>query len=276
MSTANLAENVAQSKPAKERKPYQKRSLIAKLAEACNAVGGVDKKGRNEHQKYNYVRAADIAKAIRHELFKRGLILFADEKEISHEDRATNGGGTIRQLTIKIEYTVRDSESDEFVTTTAYGIAMDTGDKAIWKAKTGALKYYLRTLGIIPDERDDPEADEKVDEYTDPRVTDPPESKNVRKKIAEFQVRAFDSACNDTGKTAQQKADFLKVKYRIATVADLTREQFDQAIKWAVATEPLEDSLSLSVQHAKAARKSAQPAVRLTEQPYDDEVAIGD
>jgi hypothetical protein len=223
------------------------KSLVTRLSEACDAVAGVDKSGYNEFQRYKYVKAADVAKAIRHELFRRKIMLLADEKEITEKEVQTNNGGTIRLLTLRVEYTLLDGLSDQKITTTAYGVAMDSGDKAIYKAKTGALKYFLRGLGIIPDERDDPEADESVDEQTDARLAgESPKKKGKGKKVADYQRRAFDSACAQTGKTAQQIATYLQTKFSVASVAELPADEFQTAIKWALGTDlkqALEDTI---------------------------------
>lgn len=143
--------------------PYTEapKNLVAKIAEACNAVGGVAKQGRNQLQNYDYVRAADVAKVFRHELFERGVIIVADEQELTQREFVTAKGSNMIEVRLKMAYNVTDGVST--LTFGAFGIAMDSGDKAIWKAKTGALKYFLRGLGIVPDEKDDPEADESVD-----------------------------------------------------------------------------------------------------------------
>ena len=158
-----------------------KKTLIGKLAEACDAVGGIEKKGRNEMQKYNYVKAADVAKAIRHELFKRGVVVIPSEKEFSETHRIKTQkfvGQEVKEgemvcWKLVTDYTIHDSESDEKIVITAIGVAMDSGDKAIYKCKTGAIKYFLRTLGLIPDEKDDPEADDSVDEAISGRQSMP-------------------------------------------------------------------------------------------------------
>jgi len=133
-------------------------SLVAKLAEACDAVGGVEKLGKNEQQNYKYVKAADVAKAIRHELFKRGIVIIPNEISAEYSEFPTKSGGTMRECRLIVDYNVTDgAETLHFM---AFGTAFDSGDKAIWKAKTGVLKYFLRGLGLIPDEKDDPEFDE--------------------------------------------------------------------------------------------------------------------
>lgn len=256
-----------------KRIPRTPKGLIAKLADACNAVGGVEKKGRNEFQKYTYVRAADISKVFRRELFNRNVLLTSNELEVTEKDVPTNSGGTMHYLTLKVEYTLHDGDSRDELKSIAFGMGMDSGDKAIWKAKTGALKYFLRGLGIVPDERDDPEADESVDEQTDERVIEAHESKvKGQKKIAEYQVRAFDAACHQSGKTAEQVATFLKAKYKIASVADMQRVEFNEAIKWAAKSEAdYTDTLAASIPISR--KKAERVLVADPEQPTE---AAGD
>ncbi len=136
------------------------KNLIAKIAEACDAVGGVEKKGTNTTQNYKYVKAADVAKAIRHELFSRGVIVLQDEQPPEYVEVQTKTGATMCECRMAIEFTLTDGKERENIT--GYGVARDSGDKAIYKAKTGALKYFLRGLGLIPDEKDDPEYDGKA------------------------------------------------------------------------------------------------------------------
>ncbi len=253
------------------------KNLVEKLAEACNAVSGVEKKGRNEFQRYNYVKAADVAKAIRHELFSRGILVIIDEKEWTERRQiTTNSGGTMPEMLLRSEVTFRDGV-EILGPFTAFATAMDSGDKAIYKAKTGVLKYVLRGIGLIPDERDDPEFDEAVDEETDPRVKDSAVSnksdRKKRKTIAEFKVRAFDAACHKNGKTAGQVAEFLRVRFSAAAVQELTDEDFTGAIKWAAGTEELTETLATMTK--AIAKRSAQPVVDVLDQRVPDEM-VGD
>ncbi len=108
------------------------KNLVEKLAEACNAVSGVEKKGRNEFQRYNYVKAADVAKAIRHELFSRGILVIIDEKEWTERRQiTTNSGGTMPEMLLRSEVTFRDGV-EILGPFTAFASAMDSGDKAIY------------------------------------------------------------------------------------------------------------------------------------------------
>ncbi len=268
---ASLQHNFPQSQVTEVEKSRQ--SLVAKLAEACDAVGGVEKKGRNEFQRYNYVKAADVAKAIRHELFSRGILTLISEKEWKKiADIPTNSGNVLALMQLSADVTFVDG-METVGPLQAFGTAMDSGDKAIYKAKTGILKYALRDLGLIPDEKDDPEFDEDIDEQTDPRVLQPGEKKGrgKRKKIMEFQVRAWDAACHKSGKTAEQIASFLRVRFSAASVTEITVEDFTDAIKWAMGVEEMEKTLATSA--TAITRKKAQPIVESFDQRTDDELA---
>ena len=150
-----------------EDQTTQPTNLIQKLAEACDAVGGVEKKGHNDAQRYKYVKAADIAKAIRHELFGRGIVILQHEHEPEYlevELTPDRDNKPRKAFEVRIQIEFRVTAGTTSISLDAYGTARDSGDKAIWKAKTGALKYFLRGLGLIPDEKDDPEHDAPGDE----------------------------------------------------------------------------------------------------------------
>lgn len=224
--------------------PDAPKSLVAKLAEACNAVGGIEKKGRNTKQSYDYVRAADVAKAIRHELFTRGIILLQDEVSLEIAEYQTNGGGVMQECRLKIAYTLKDDS--EQLTIHAYGIARDSFDKAIYKAKTGATKYFLRGLGLIPDEKDDPEADGTADQEVKsaapiqphypprkPVEPDRPTASVPAGSIADFQKNAFLSACKKSGKTQAQILQYFG-GIGIETIDEMPKKDFATALKWAM------------------------------------------
>jgi len=197
-----------------------------------------------------------VLSAFRQELWKRGILLLPDEKELVEKDVASMGGPVLRQVTIKTEYEFRDCRGSEpSIVKSAYGVGMDHGDKAAYKAKTGSVKYLFKILGMIPwIESDDPEADASLDDKTDPRVFDASDNAKTKKqkRISDRQVRAFDSACHQSGKTADQVAVYLRTKFSTATVADLPKEEFNDAIKWACQSSDLKQQIQESVVAANA------------------------
>jgi len=244
-----------------------KKSLIQKLADACDAVGGVEKKGKNEKQNYKYLKAADVAKAIRHELFSRGIVIMFDEKEFTQlRSIKTNSGGEMGEFMLRSEVTFLDGESSEKLGPFgAYGVAMDTGDKAIWKAKTGALKYVLRGIGLIPDEKDDPEADKKVDEALDGATFEHEFDKRTegQRRVSDYQVRAWESGVTQGVRSQTQVAAYFH-KLGIKSVAEMQKSDFNEAIKWLLNPKieaDLTQTLKESVEAVKTNGNGKKPAL---------------
>jgi len=130
-------------------------NLIGKLAEITNAVERIPKNGYNDFHKYYYALESDIKQVVREELAKRNLILISNEKNRTVANvQAKNG--TQQLVTLEIEFTIYDADSDKSIVFTGFGDGQDSGDKAVYKAKTGAIKYALTSLFLIPT-GDDPE-----------------------------------------------------------------------------------------------------------------------
>lgn len=138
------------------------RELVKKITEACNEVKPVEKRGDNKFHGYKYQKASDVAKAFRHALFSRGVLLLPDEEDPVYVDKPTRDGGKWTECHLKVIYEMTDGEASKFIRRN--GVGLDSGDKALAKAQTAAEKSFLKRLGLIPDEREDPEADTSVDE----------------------------------------------------------------------------------------------------------------
>lgn len=245
-----------------------KKSLVAKIAEACGAVGGIEKKGTNQKQGYKYLKAADVAKAMRHEFFSRGIVMVWDDKEfVQIRTIKTNSGGEMGEFLLKSEITFLDGDSAEKLGPFgAFGVAMDTGDKSLWKCRTGALKYALRSIGLIPDEKDDPEADGKVDEETGPSRVVEAENKFLQregKQRASLSfVNAFEKLWKERGKTDQQLLDVLRTRYSAERPDQLTKEELDELVKLAIGKEDpiktLQDSVTVAQERQTEAKQESK------------------
>lgn len=136
-------------------------TLAAKLVEVMKEVRDVKKLGKNVAQSYDYVKASDVAAPLRAALATRGVIMIPDVVEAIHFS-ATSAKGTVQQgIHIKVLYTFVNAEDGEKLQFHGYGSGMDTGDKAIYKAHTGALKYALRIFFMLPDDKAEPEYSNK-------------------------------------------------------------------------------------------------------------------
>lgn len=136
------------------------RSLVRKLAEVMGEVGYIPKSGRNEFHKYNYATEADIVAAVREKMAKRLLMIFPDVEKSEFRTVEKKSGGKDFICTLTVNFTVEDGESGETRSFRVVGEGQDVGDKASYKALTGAEKYAILKLFLIPT-GDDPEKDEE-------------------------------------------------------------------------------------------------------------------
>lgn len=127
--------------------------LHSKIAEVSAAISHVEKKGRNDFHKYDYAQAADVYAAVRDEFSARGVTVVPAITAVEIMEMGKN-----KLVSAQMEITMTDSESGESMVVPWHGVGEDTGDKAIYKALTGALKYFYIQLLSLPT-GDDPEDD---------------------------------------------------------------------------------------------------------------------
>jgi hypothetical protein len=130
------------------------KSLIQKLAAVQKEVDRIPKNGRNEHHKYDYVTESDVVDALRNHLATAGIMVipFLDKATVVPTEK-----GMMAHIEVSYKFTDGTDMAQVRVAASGYDIP---GDKAIYKAMTGALKYALRQTFLIPT-GDDPERDEK-------------------------------------------------------------------------------------------------------------------
>lgn len=133
--------------------------LLGKLNLIMEEVGYIQKDKKNLHFGYNYASEQAIKEKL-HPLFvQHKVILFPLAVT---QVRTLSGEGKERECfaDVSVKFRVFDCESGEYIDGEGCGTGSDKpGDKAPYKAWTGALKYILTTLFLIPT-GDDPENDE--------------------------------------------------------------------------------------------------------------------
>lgn len=132
--------------------------LAAKLALAAKDCARVGKDGANGFHHYRYATAANVLAHVNEALCAHGIAVIDTLPEIL----SAEGNGKERVVTARVTLTVADTESDERAVFRGLGSGSDTGDKAVMKAQTAALKYAWLTAFSIST-GDDPEADENTD-----------------------------------------------------------------------------------------------------------------
>ena len=163
-------------------------NLRQKLAEVRRRIGYIQKRGHNERFNYSYVTAADIAGSVGDILSELGVVVIPCLENITYES-APGRGETTRMAQVVMAYTFSDVDSGEEIVAKVAGQGLDTGDKAPYKAMTGALKYALLQSFLLAT-GDDPE-----DERMETRLTAP----GSDRPIGADEVRELERLIGETG-----------------------------------------------------------------------------
>lgn len=158
------------SEQTKDQDPEVSKNILYPSIElalsACyrEVVGYVQKKGRNTAQNYNFANEQTFLDHIRPALVKYFITIAPVKVEIvANEtikvpkfDRDGKPAGERTDRRVLGIWTYRFSRGDSHLEITGLGEGIDSGDKASYKAATGAYKYALRQAFMIAT-GDDPE-----------------------------------------------------------------------------------------------------------------------
>lgn len=142
--------------PAEEPRGNIYSRIAAVQAEAPN----IQKKGVNTYHNYKYTREEDILDGIKPVLTKHGLAIIPIGAE--HVNLTLPDSKNINLL-VTITYLIADVVSGESIQVKGFGQGQDNGDKAVYKANTGALKQMLAKTFLIST-GDDPEEHARQEE----------------------------------------------------------------------------------------------------------------
>jgi hypothetical protein len=130
--------------------------LFQKVLAVQKAITAVPKRGYNSFHKYHYATEADIL-SIKETLNDHGLVILPTTL---HQETGFKPDGK-SWASVTLLFRVVDADSGESIDSQFTGYAEDNFDKAIYKATTGANKYfYLKFFGIATE--DDPEREEAL------------------------------------------------------------------------------------------------------------------
>jgi hypothetical protein len=134
--------------------------LVQKLAKVMAETRWVEKKGRNSFFNYDYARETDILDAVRTKLAENGIFVFTsvEHTDVKETAKRTRDGSPVNLVFVRTKHTFWDGESGETAEVFGTGSGEDSGDKAIYKAITGAMKYFISKNFLIST-GDDPEKD---------------------------------------------------------------------------------------------------------------------
>jgi hypothetical protein len=188
-------------------------NLREKFTEVRRRLGYIRKRGHNERHNYSYVMAADLAGAVGNILAELGVVVIPQLQSISTE---TPRSSNERIARIVMNYRFVDARSGEELTVRVAGEGADTGDKAPYKAMTGALKYALLQSFLLAS-GDDPE-----DEREDTRNVPGPE-----RPITPDQVRELEALIEQTGTELERVLAY----YKVPALNEMTESAYRRALE---------------------------------------------
>lgn len=172
-------------------KLQQKKNTLRKV---LKEKGVLKKGGTNTFDKYSYFSEAQY-KELFTELFSdAGLELSFNEVEyntFTGSEKQANGRMP------RLNFILTDIDTGFYEVTTITGEGIDKGDKAGYKAYTGALKYYLANTFMVAT-GDDPEKESPAHTMNDKQ----------EKKATEKQIELIRKIAEDQGK--ELKEDVVK------------------------------------------------------------------
>ena len=200
---------------------YVMKKIAAKMIAVMRECSHIAKNGTNSFHGYTYATSADVLSKVNAALVEQGLASLVIPELISLEEVKTAKGSIEHLATVKVNITLIDRDSDESVLITGIGSGQDSGDKAVMKAQTAAIKYaYMLSLSISTG--DDPEADVRTDESTSvepSRTTTPIKTATKSRTVAiplkqERPTVGGASYCEECGiKLADKVRAFSKSRY---------------------------------------------------------------
>jgi hypothetical protein len=126
------------------------KSIAGAICAVMKDCKGIKETGYNKHANYKYASDADILRVVQPSMATHGLALTIDDIDIEHRSL---GGKMAQWCVAKVTYRLTHT-SGEHLTVVAIGSGADNVDKGPYKALTGALKYALRAIFLLPTGQD--------------------------------------------------------------------------------------------------------------------------
>lgn len=183
-----------------------------KARDILKEKGVLEKKGENTYDNYKYFTEAQY-KEIANELLV-GAKLEIKGELLKMENYTGTGNMTVgRRATMA--YQLHDIDTGFYEETVIEGEGLDRGDKAGYKAYTGAIKYFLANTFLIPT-GDDPETESPEADGKTKGSAKKPKAKPTL--ATENQLKVLES--NKDNETVVKALEYYKKEIKALTVAE--------------------------------------------------------
>jgi hypothetical protein len=191
-------------------------SIYKALTEINKGITAIGKNRTNQQQGFKFRGIDDVMNEL-HSLFAENeVIILPEVLKIDSTERTNKSGGILFCVKVSVRFDFVHS-SGEKASCILVGEAMDSGDKAVNKAMSIALKYALLQMFLIPTEEDkDPDTATHEVKQVVKKESAPPESsqtnwlemENALEMIGQAQTIERLTEIWNTFKTFQKEKDF--------------------------------------------------------------------
>ena len=178
-----------------------KIKLYKKLHRVMGETGYIQKKGHNKFHNYKYAQEADILEHLRPALLESGIFFCVRVVSTNREkiDKAQKGESKVEFFTtVNLVAEFGDIDTGYSIQIPFSGDGLDSGDKGIYKAYTGGLKYLLMKNFLLPT-GDDPELEGEEEKA----------GKKEANKQAKVEALASQARVNQEAEVRQRKGEPL-------------------------------------------------------------------
>ena len=133
--------------------------LFGKIAAIMGEIRTLEKTGRNQYDKYDYVTADAIAVKIGAALAKHNIVLLPSMVSVETSEYTTQKGGQNFRTVVNMQMTLACGDTGATWSSLWSGEAIDRSDKSISKAAVSATKYFLlKTFLLAGGDEEDADA----------------------------------------------------------------------------------------------------------------------
>ena len=194
-----------------------------KLRKALKEKGILPKGAKNDYDDYEYFSEAQYKELFTELFSQEGLEWTPSEYQVV-EFKGTDKQPFGRRVTMV--YHLQDIETGYEEITYHSGEAIDKGDKALYKAKTGALKSYFASTFLVAT-KDDPEREDDKPATKKSVVSKPTTKKVIKGTISPVQDKTIRTLFKDNKKELLTIMKSLKK----VKIEELNREEASEIIK---------------------------------------------
>jgi hypothetical protein len=273
-----------------------KALLFRKLSLALAEVKRIPKSGWNAHFKYKFAQEGDILDGIRPILADVGLALWTSiaeqKREVIEVFYKGKSSGMKTFTRVKMIFTVACADTGETITSEFWGEGEDEADKGLYKAYTGATKYFLTKNFLISsgdilqdNEPSDPEADTQYQKDYDDSRRNFNKQQNQRPNQNQGQNPKNDDTAPNTGEGSgiQPSKGELLAKFMILGGKEAEKEFepfYTKQVKKGVTHRRMADFLDEEIQKRKETgglpEQNEQPQQGQQQEPPSEGTAVDD